>query len=265
MRSRSFLITVGSVETRTAATRTLRRWAGAAPSLTDLVLGTAILVTALLTTAGHHGAHNVGVYRARDAQALILILVCALPYYVRRRAPLAIFVVTATAAATLMFRGYDAGALPLVLFFGAYTLAAYRPAREVAAGAVFIVLLLIVLFAGHARDFTMGDLVSSTLAFGAAMLAGWTVQSRGQRIDTFDRERAETARRVAADERLRIAQELHDVVAHSLGVIAVQAGVGMHVIDSDPAEAKRSFENISRTSRSSLAEIRRLLDGGPQH
>jgi signal transduction histidine kinase len=70
---------------------------------------------------------------------------------------------------------------------------------------------------------------------------------------------AEAALRAAADERLRIAQELHDVVAHSLGVIAVQAGVGMHVLDTDVAEARRAFGNISRTSRSSLTEIRRLL------
>jgi signal transduction histidine kinase len=70
---------------------------------------------------------------------------------------------------------------------------------------------------------------------------------------------AEAALRAAADERLRIAQEMHDVVAHSLGVIAVQAGVGLHVIDSDVAEARRAFGNISRTSRSSLTEIRRLL------
>ena len=55
--------------------------------------------------------------------------------------------------------------------------------------------------------------------------------------------------RAVADERLRIAQELHDVVAHSMGVIAVQAGVGAHVIDTDPAEAKKSLEAISATSR----------------
>ena len=102
-------------------------------------------------------------------------------------------------------------------------------------------------------------MVSSDVGFGAAMLVGWTMQSRRHRIDAFEHEQAESALRAAADERLRIAQELHDVVAHSLGVIAVQAGVGMKVIDSDPAEARRSFENISRTSRSSLAEIRRLL------
>jgi signal transduction histidine kinase len=52
---------------------------------------------------------------------------------------------------------------------------------------------------------------------------------------------------------------LHDVVAHSMGVIAVQAGVGAHVIDADPDEARKSLDAISQTSRSTLAEIRRML------
>ena len=62
---------------------------------------------------------------------------------------------------------------------------------------------------------------------------------------SLERERDEEAKRAVADERLRIAQELHDVVAHSMGVIAVQAGVGAHVIDTDPAEAKKSLEAIA--------------------
>ena len=62
-----------------------------------------------------------------------------------------------------------------------------------------------------------------------------------------------------ADERLRIAQELHDVLAHSLGVIALQAGVGAHVIDADPVEAKASLVAVAQTSRSALTEVRRIL------
>jgi signal transduction histidine kinase len=103
------------------------------------------------------------------------------------------------------------------------------------------------------------------------MLLGWSMQTRARHIDALEHGQEEAALRAAADERLRIAQELHDIVAHSLGVIAVQAGVGMHVVDTDAAEARRALENISRTSRSSLAEIRRLLgvlrnaDGTPAY
>jgi signal transduction histidine kinase len=74
-----------------------------------------------------------------------------------------------------------------------------------------------------------------------------------------EREKEEEARRAVADERLHIARELHDVVAHSMGVIAVQASVGEHVIDDNPGEAKRALEAISGVSRSTLAEIRRML------
>src|SRR5262249_31675850 len=66
-------------------------------------------------------------------------------------------------------------------------------------------------------------------------------------------------KRAVTEERLRIAQDLHDVVAHSMGVIAVQAGVGAHVIETDPGEAKKALDAISHTSRSTLAEIRRML------
>jgi signal transduction histidine kinase len=76
-------------------------------------------------------------------------------------------------------------------------------------------------------------------------------------------ERAEaerqTAGRVVAEERLRIAQELHDIVGHSMSVIAVQAGVGAHVLDAHPEQARVALETISATSRGTLTEMRRLL------
>ena len=76
-------------------------------------------------------------------------------------------------------------------------------------------------------------------------------------------ERAEAERqgaaRVLAEERLRIAQELHDVMAHSMSVIAVQAGVGVHVLDDRPEQARAALEAISTTSRATLAELRQLL------
>jgi signal transduction histidine kinase len=85
------------------------------------------------------------------------------------------------------------------------------------------------------------------------------MQQLEQRAEALEHEHDAQAKQAVADERLRIAQELHDVVAHSMGVIAVQAGVGAHVIDKDPAEAKKSLEAISTTSRSTLTEMRRLL------
>jgi signal transduction histidine kinase len=73
------------------------------------------------------------------------------------------------------------------------------------------------------------------------------------------REALERAQRSLAEERLQIARELHDVVAHSLSVIAIQSGVGRHVIDVNPTEAKRALGAVEETSRAALDELRRML------
>jgi signal transduction histidine kinase len=69
----------------------------------------------------------------------------------------------------------------------------------------------------------------------------------------------QSAARALAEERLRIAQELHDVVAHSMSVIAVQAGVGAHVLADRPEQARAALDAISATSRGTLTEMRRML------
>jgi signal transduction histidine kinase len=89
------------------------------------------------------------------------------------------------------------------------------------------------------------------------------------RTAELERAREELARRAVAEERLRIARELHDVVAHSMSVIAVQSGVGAVVADSQPEEARKALAAIEATSRAALDELRRLLgvlrqDGEPQ-
>ena len=80
-----------------------------------------------------------------------------------------------------------------------------------------------------------------------------------QRAADAERTREEEARRRVDEERLHIARELHDVTAHSLSIIAVQSGAAVHVIDSNPAEARRALEAIRRTSKEALDELRAML------
>ncbi|MDF1605994.1 sensor histidine kinase [Nocardioides sp. YIM 152315] len=89
--------------------------------------------------------------------------------------------------------------------------------------------------------------MSSVAAFG-----GWWLVDRG-------RMRAELAGRAATEERLRMAQDLHDGVGHGLAVIAMQAGVALHVLEKDPTAARRSLEAIRDTSRESLESLRAEL------
>ena len=235
------------------AAQVLRRLADR-PAVLDPLLG-AVFVYAGLATAGTTSAG----YEPLDGLAVGLILAGTLPYVARRRAPLPVSLCSLAAVATLFALGYDGGALPTVLAVGMYTVGAYRPLHEVLLAAALLNAALVGIVVAEPPMFGSGELVLSSVGFGATLLLGWTVQSRRLRLEALEREQGEAARGAAANERLRIAQELHDVVAHSLGVIAVQAGVGVHVLDSDPGEARRALEHISRTSRTSLAEIRTLL------
>jgi len=112
----------------------------------------------------------------------------------------------------------------------------------------------------------LGELATNAALFIGAFALGRSANDRRQNLILMqdhaalaEDARVEKAQLAVADERLRIAQELHDVLAHSLGVIALQAGVGAHVIDVDPVEAKASLLAVAQTSRSALTEVRRIL------
>jgi signal transduction histidine kinase len=235
------------------------------PWVLDALLGSLFLPLVLIghfVASGDAGAH----YRDPDVLSVLLSLAVAVPYYFRRRNPLAVLLISEIAVVILTAREYQTGAAPSVLLVGVYTLAAWCPRRERVMGAVALAAGLTVVALVGIPGAGNADLFFNFVLFGAAYLFGSTVRNRRlyyeqleARAEALERDREADARQAVAEERLRIAQELHDVIAHSMGVIAVQAGVGSHVIDTDPAEAKKSLDAISQTSRSTLAEIRRLL------
>ncbi|WP_141963822.1 sensor histidine kinase [Actinoallomurus bryophytorum] len=93
-----------------------------------------------------------------------------------------------------------------------------------------------------------------------ALVVVWLIgRSIGQRREYGEAQRAQAAVQAVQAERLRIARELHDMIAHSIGVIAIQAGVGGRVIDTQPAEARNALNAIEDTSRETLAGLRRML------
>ncbi|MGI5325541.1 sensor histidine kinase [Actinomadura nitritigenes] len=98
--------------------------------------------------------------------------------------------------------------------------------------------------------------VTVVLAMAVTWMTGNSVRARRAHTEML-REQA-TAQAVAA-ERLRIARELHDMVAHNIGIIAIQAGVGGRVIDTQPAEARKALDAIEATSRDTLSGLRRML------
>src|SRR5438874_1688470 len=101
-----------------------------------------------------------------------------------------------------------------------------------------------------------GALVSAALCVAVAWFTGYIVRQRRRYALGLQDEAASKA---VAEERLRIARELHDVVAHSMSVIAVQAGYGQYVIDTQPADARDALGAIQATSREALDDMRRML------
>jgi len=111
-----------------------------------------------------------------------------------------------------------------------------------------------------------------TIAVPLAMIIAWLIgNSIRQALARTELVRAQAAAQSAMAERLRIARELHDIVAHSIGIIAIQAGSGSRVFDTSPAEARDALATIEATSRETLSGLRRMMTGlrdaesGPGH
>ncbi|MDX3454676.1 sensor histidine kinase [Streptomyces sp. ME02-8801-2C] len=144
-------------------------------------------------------------------------------------------------------------AVDLVLGFIVATCA--RRASTVAVAVSFTVQLLVIGGFAHGDGLAVNGVIAF-LALAASCLAG--LLSRERREHAVALRAQEVAEAVTA-ERLRIARELHDMVAHSIGIIAIQAGVGSRVMQTQPTEAREALRAIEATSRETLSGLRRAL------
>ena len=188
--------------------------------------------------------------------AWLLVATHAAPVAFRRRAPRGAFAVSAGAAAAYLALGWPMVGLGLAALVMTYSLAAYASRRDSLLGLAAVeVVLTASAVLGTDRP-QLDTLIGNLVIVAAAWVLG--DGTRRRREDSVAEQRR-LARQAVADERLRIARELHDVVAHSMSVIAVQAGTGRLVIDDDPDHARRALASIEETSKEALAEMRRLL------
>jgi signal transduction histidine kinase len=234
------------------------------PLMADRLLAAALAIVAIVALSLAGAEEGT---RAPDAWAYVLAVVAMGSLAWRRQYPFTVMVVSATSTVTLTALGYPEAGAPFAVFIAFYTAAAYGQRRNLALSASIVAVAMGVLWLTRDQSgFTAGDFVANTVVFSIAWVLGDTIRSRRERLAAaedrarlLEQEQAETERRVLAEERLRIAQELHDVVAHAMSVITVQAGVGAHVIDTQPAEAKKALTAIEATGRSALQELRRML------
>jgi signal transduction histidine kinase len=189
------------------------------------------------------------------AEAWALVVAHTTPIAFRRRAPRASFAVSLAAGATYLALDWPMVGLGLAALVMTYSVAAYASRRDSLVGLAAVELVLVA--NALARDDLQVDTVVGNLIMVAAAWILGDGARRRREVSVAEQRRA--ARQAVADERLRIARELHDVVAHSMSVIAVQAGTGRMVIDDDVDHARRTLASIEETSRQALDEMRRLL------
>lgn len=230
--------------------------------LVDTVLAVALGTAAAVVG---HQYHPVSWPRF-DALAYVLSMMVSLPLALRRVAPLPVLV-----ASCLAFTGYlAAGYQPSLNFWGPvvaqYSVAAHRPARAAAVAAALTA--AVVFYSGMAAR-ELGVLVAVTQALvvpgvvwmfgnGARLLAERNRQLAAVTAQ-LRREQEWRARQAVAEEQRRIARELHDVVAHHMSVISVQAGMAGYVFSSAPDTARTALGTITETSQEALRELRRML------
>jgi signal transduction histidine kinase len=194
-------------------------------------------------------------------------IAATLPVAVRRLWPLPVLAVVTAGVAVLTAAGRAPLASDLMLGMAVYTPASRLPRTAalitlVVTEAAILAGLLAAQVTGHAQNVTL----NSALAAAALWFVGVSVRERrnyqaGLAEQEAQRQRAEAdrARQVLQGERLRIARELHDVLAHTLSVVTVQSGVGRRVGAARPDEALRALRSVEEASRSALDELRHLL------
>ncbi|MBG6215379.1 signal transduction histidine kinase [Cryobacterium sp. CAN_C3] len=191
--------------------------------------------------------------------AVALALIGPLALVVARRFPGPVTLVIAAAAGALVLVRPDIGVPSIALVF-AIVLGIVRGARVWVYSSVGSVWVVTILTASLVSPSLHPMRVAfTTLALAVIMGAGEGLRSRTERFAEV--RRTVDARRQSAEqrERVRIARELHDVLAHSLSQINVQAGVGLHLIDSQPEKAAEALASIKSTSKNALDEVRTVL------
>ena len=197
------------------------------------------------------------VYGGHGTPGVLLALVQTAPLVVRRQRPLEVYAVV-MAGMVLSSLAFDT-LIPVAAAVAVYTLAA-QLSRRTSGAAVVLGLAAVVAVSAQRHD------IATVVFIAAAWVLGDNLGTRRayfdeleEKAERLEREREANIKRAAAEEQARISRELHDVIAHNVSVMTIQAAAARDVFDADPAGAREALASIESTGRSALTELRRLL------
>jgi signal transduction histidine kinase len=230
----------------------------------DVVITLALLIAGIGGT-GPAGQDQLESSQRPDGPAYVLVILAAVPLVLRRRYPEGVLIASGAAVFSYLILNYPYGPILFTIPVAAYTLGNLLPLRAALrwVGGYYALILAATVWRmiQHYDESLWRQIaawaVVSLAAFAAPLAIGVAVRVR--RVSEAG-VRAAQARRAVSDERLRMAHELHDSVGHGLAVIAMQAGVALHVLDREPDKVRESLEAIRDTSRRSLDGLRSQLE-----
>ena len=230
--------------------RAARRWA------LDAAIAVAVTAVQLGGTyadsSRHGGAGQVGTL------SYVLLAVGGAALILRRRYPVGVLAVVL--ATTLGAAGQNGRAIYLALIVAFFS--AVLAKKRVAA-----IASLVIGYVASVWPFLIGESGHPSAVFAVGLAAGLIfllsaaelIRSRNQRTAALARSRAEELRRLAGEERMKMARDLHDVVAHNISVINVQANTALHLMDRQPERARLALTTINEVSKQALVELRSVL------
>ncbi|MDX2599139.1 sensor histidine kinase [Streptomyces caniscabiei] len=243
-----------------------RTWLTAHPLALDAALALGVLVAMVAGAfVDPHAAHGEkwGA-RTPDPLGIALMVPAAAVLVARRRAPMAVLAATCALTVAELVTGDPRAPVAMSAVIALYTVASAtdRPTTWRVGLLTMTVLTGTAMLAGPLPWYAQEN-IGIFAWTGMAATAGDAVRSRRafvhairERAERAERTREEEARRRVAEERLRIARDLHDVVAHHIALVNVQAGVAAHVMDKRPDQAKEALAHVREASRSALGELR---------
>lgn len=236
------------------------------PTRYDLALG--LVTGGAVGLSGTTGLGPGGVdLRSFDILAAVLVIAITAAIIVRRRYPVPAGIVNLTSMLLWFYLGYYGRIVLVVPIIVCVTLTIVLGRWSgILAGLLVIgfgvVTIRLIFDDQRVVDYsaTAVLLTVTSVAFGEAIryYVAWR-KAMTERVAQLERERDANAARLVNEERLRIAYEIHDVIAHSIASISVQAGVASHVIDRRPDKAKEALDAIKQTSTEALRELRSVL------
>jgi signal transduction histidine kinase len=228
------------------------RW----PRAADGVLATVVFLGTVFVTDGPGDSLVTRPIGDVPIPALLVFAVASAALYWRRRAPLAVLAVVLVAWASTIGSGYaDLGGVAIIALYSAGRYAANDRWAYLGVGAAIFVVTLDNL----ADPAPWGEAVFGAVVMFVAWYVGRRLSMRQERAAQLLREQAAEARRIVIEERARIARELHDVVAHRVSLMTVQAGAAKAVAAQDPEGALRAMGAVEEAGRQALEELRHLL------